>query len=74
MSSNEVDVLKVIEEVQVYVPSNTVSIIEDTTVDAGILVIDEIHMSESVSDDVNEIVEPTTLHLPVACIDDITRP
>ena len=58
MSSNEVDVLKVIEEVQVYVPSNTVSIIEDTTVDAGILVIDEIHMSESVSDDVNEIVEP----------------
>jgi len=38
------------------------------------LIIDEIHMSNSASDDVNEIVEPTTLHFPIAYIDDITRP
>ena len=31
-------------------------------------------MSDSASDDMNEIVEPTTLHLHVAYIDDITRP
>jgi len=31
-------------------------------------------MSNSASDDVNEIVEPTTLHFPVTYIDDITRP
>ena len=31
-------------------------------------------MSNSASDDVNEIVEPTTLQLSVAYIDDITRP
>jgi len=72
VSSDEVDVSKVIEEV--HVPSNIVSIIEDTAVDADTLVIDEIHMSDSVSDDVNEIVEHTILHLPVAYIDDITRP
>jgi len=72
MSSDEVDVSKVIEEV--HVPSNIVSIIEDTTVGADTLVINEIHMSDSASDDVNEIVESTTLHLPVAYIDDITRP
>ena len=71
MSSDEVDVSKVIEEV--HVPSNTVSIIEDTTVGADTLVIDEIHMSNSDSDDMNEIVEPTTLHLHVTYIDDITR-
>jgi len=45
-----------------------------TAVGAETLVIDEIHMSDSASDDVNEIVEPTTLHLHVAYIDDITRP
>ena len=72
MSSDEVDVSKVIEEV--HVPSNTVSIIEGTTIGADTLIIDEIHMSNSASDDVNEIVEPTTLHFPVAYIDDITRP
>jgi len=31
-------------------------------------------MSDSASDDVNEIVEPTTLHLLVTYIDDITKP
>ena len=31
-------------------------------------------MSDSASDDMNDIVEPITLHLPVAYIDDITRP
>jgi len=72
VSSYEVDVLKVIGEV--HIPSKTVSIIEDTAVGADKLVIDEIHMSDSASDDVNEIVEPTTLHLPVTYIDDITRP
>jgi len=72
MSSDEVDVSKVIEEL--HVPSKTVSIIEDTAVGADTLVIDEIHMSDSASDDVNEIVEPTTLHLHVTYIDDITRP
>ena len=70
VSSDEVDVSKVID----HVPSNIVSIIEDTAVGADTLVINEIHMSESVSDDVNKIVESTTLHLPVAYIDDITRP
>ena len=60
VSSDEVDVSRVIEEV--HVPFNTVSIIEDTTVGADTLVIDEIHMSDSASDDVNEIVESTTLH------------
>jgi len=64
VSSDEVDVLRVIEEVRV--PFNIVSIIEDTTVGADTLAIDEIHMSGGVNDDVNEIVEPTTLHLPVA--------
>jgi len=64
--------LEVIEKV--HVPSNTVSIIEDTAVGADTLVIDEIHMSDSASDDVNEIIEPTILHLPVAYIDDISRP
>jgi len=71
VSSDEVDVSKVIEEV--HVPFKTVSIIEDTTVGADTLVIDEIHMSNSASDDVNEIVELTTLHFPIAYIDDITR-
>jgi len=71
VSSDEVDISKVIEEV--HVPSKTVSIIEDTTVGVDTLVIDEIHMSDSASDDVNEIVEPTTLHLPVTYIDNITR-
>ena len=71
VSSDEVDVSRVIEKV--HIPSNTVSIIEDTTVGAD-MIIDEIHMSNSASDDVNEIVESTTLHLPVAYIDDITRP
>ena len=56
----------------VHVPFKTVSIIEDTTVGADTLVIDEIHMSNSASDDVNEIVETTTLHFLVAYIDDIT--
>ena len=38
-------------------------------------IIDEIHMSsDSANDDGNEIVEPTTLHLPVAYIEDITGP
>ena len=49
VSSDEVDVSKVIEEN--HVPSNIVSIIEDTAVDADTLVIDEIHMSDSVSDE-----------------------
>jgi len=71
VSSDEVDVSKVIEEV--HVPFNIVSIIEDTAVGVDTLVIDEIHMSDSASDDVNEIVEPTTLLLHVAYIDDITR-
>ena len=43
VSSNEVDVLSVIEEV--HVPFNIVSIIEDTAVGADTLVIDEIHIS-----------------------------
>jgi len=72
VSSDEVDVSRVIKEV--HVPSNTVSIIEDTAVGADTLVIDKIHMSDSASDDVNEIVEPTILHLPLAYIEDITRP
>ena len=63
VSSDEVDVSKVIEEV--HVPSNTVSMIEDTSVGADTLVINEIHMSDSANEDVNEIVESTTLHLPV---------
>ena len=54
MSSDEVDISKIIEEV--HVPYKTVSIIEDTTVGADTLVIDEIHMSDSASDDLNEIV------------------
>ena len=66
------DVSKVIEEV--HVPSKTVSIIKDTAVGADTLVINEIHMSDSASDNVNKIVEPTTLYFPVAYIDDITRP
>ena len=72
MSSDEVDVSKDIEEVHIL--SKTVSIIKDTAVGANKLVIDEIHMSDSASDDVNEIVEPTILHFLVAYIDDITRP
>jgi len=71
VSSDEVDVSRVIEKV--HVPSNNVSIIEDTAVSADTLVIDEIHMSDSASDDVNELVEPTTLHLHVAYIEDIAR-
>ena len=42
MSSDEVDVSRVIEEV--HVPFNTVSIIEDIAVGADTLVIDEIHI------------------------------
>ena len=72
MSSDEVDVSRAIEEV--HVSSSTVSIFEDIAVGTDTLVIDEIHMSDSISDDVNEIAEPTTLHLPVAYIDDVTRP
>ena len=72
VSSDEVDVSKIIEKV--HVPFKTVSIIEDTAVGTDTLVIDEIHMSDSASDDVNEIVEPITLHLSVAYIDDITKP
>jgi len=68
VSSDEVDISRIIEKV--HVPSNIVSIIEDTAVGADTLVIDEIHMSASASDDMNEIVEPTTLHLSVAHIDD----
>ena len=45
VSSDEVDVSRVIEEV--HVPFTTVSIIEDTSVGADILVIDEIHISDS---------------------------
>ena len=71
MSSDEVDVSRVIEEVHV---KQYCCIIEDTAVGADTLVIDEIHMSDSAIDDVNEIVEPTTLYLPVAYINDITRP
>jgi len=69
VSSDKVDISKVIEEV--HVPSNTVSIIEGTAVGVDTLVIDEIHMSAS--DNVNEIVEPTTLYLPVTYINDINR-
>ena len=47
VSSDKVDVSKVIEEV--HVPSNTVSIIEDTSIGADTLVIDEIHISDSAS-------------------------
>ena len=72
MSSDEIDVSRVIEEV--HIPSNTVSIIENTAVGADTLVIDEIHMFDSASDDGHEIVESPTLYLPVAYIDDITRP
>ena len=72
MSSDKVSVSRVI--VEVHIPSNTVSIIEDTAAGADTLVIDEIHMSDSASDDVNEKVEPTTLHLHVAYINDITKP
>jgi len=70
VSSDEVDVSKVIKKV--YVPSNIVSIIENRAVGADTLVINEIHMSDSACDDVNEIAEPTTLHFHVAYIDDIT--
>ena len=70
MSSDEVDVSKVIKEV--HVPPKTVNI--DTIVGADTLIIDEILMSDSTSNDVNEIVEPTTLHSHVAYIDNITRP
>ena len=49
VSSDEVDISRVIEEV--HVPFNTVSIIEDTVVGDDTLVIDEIHMSNSVSDE-----------------------
>jgi len=42
VSSDEVDVSRVIEEV--HVPFNTVSIIEDIAVGADTLVIDEIHI------------------------------
>ena len=72
MSSDEIGVSNVIEEVRV--PFKTVSIIEDKAVSANTLVINEIHMSDIASDDVNKIVEPTTLHFLVAYIDDITRP
>ena len=71
VSSDKVDVSKVTEEG--HVPSKTISIIEDTAVSADTLIIDEIHMSNSASDDVNETVEPTTLHFPVAYIDNNTR-
>ena len=71
VSSDEVDVSRVFEEV--HVPFNTISIIEDTAVGADTLVIDEIHMSDSVSDGVNEIVEPThcfcLLHILMISLD-----
>ena len=56
MSSDEVDVSKVIEEINI--PSNTINIIEDIAVDSDTQIIDEIHMSsDSANDDVDEIVE-----------------
>jgi len=58
-----VDDLKVIEDVNI-LPEIT-SIVEDTLVDFGIPIIDEVHVSsDSTSDDVDEIVESNIPTLP----------
>jgi len=63
VSTDDVDDSKVTEEF--HVPSKTLIIIEDTSVCADTLVNDEIHMSsDSVSDDVDEIVESNTPTVP----------
>ena len=60
VSSDKVD-SKVVKDVQV--SPKTVSIIEDISVGFETPIIDEIYMSsDSASDDVNEILEPNTLH------------
>jgi len=61
--TDEVDDSKVVEDVQV--PPKTVNIIEDIAVNFDTPIIDEIHMfSDSVNDDVDEIVEPNTPTIP----------
>jgi len=56
VSSNDVDDSKVVEDI--HVPPKTASIIKNITVDFGTLIFNEIHVSsDSISDDVNEIVE-----------------
>ena len=56
LSSDDVDDSKVVEDV--HVPSKTVSIIEDISVDSNTLIIDEVHMSsDSITNDVSEIFE-----------------
>jgi len=60
--SDDVD-SNVIEDVQV--SSKTISIIEDIAIGFDTPIIDETHMcSDSVSDDVDEIVEPNTTIVP----------
>ena len=68
MPSDDVDDSKVVEDV--HVPSKTASIIEDIAVDFDILIIEKIHMSsDSISDDVNKIVESSTPALPSKLIE-----
>jgi len=63
MLTGDVDDSKVVENVHVF--SKTASIVEDITINSDTPIIDEIRTSSgSVTDDVNEIVEPNTITLP----------
>jgi len=73
VSSDNVDDSKVVEDVNILHESN--SIVEDTLVDFGTPIIDEVHVSsDSTSDDVNGIVESNISAEPIksfefSCID-----
>ena len=61
--NDDVDDSKVVEDV--HIPSKTTSIIKDISVDSDTLIIDEVHISsDSISDGVDEIVEPNTPPVP----------
>ena len=63
MPTDDIDDSKVVDDV--HVPSKTASIIEDIAVYSNKPIIDEIYMSsDSVSDDMDEIVEPNTPTVP----------
>ena len=63
MSSYDVDDSKVIDDA--HVPLKILSITEDISVSSGTLIFDKAHVSsDSISDDVDEIVEPKTPALP----------
>jgi len=60
--SDEVNDSKVVEDF--YVSSKTVNIIKNISVGSDTPIIDNIHVSDSTSNDVNEIVEPNVPAMP----------